>query len=111
MADALILNIKSWRVSDTTGRKHLLEISPQFPSDTEYSYEERIIDEDDTVTVVGGGSFTYIWTDKVINYVIDEGSVMTGQLIMLSNNKANTSYSIVITGVSDTTKVSITLVS
>lgn len=111
MADALILNIKSWRVSDTTGRKHLIELSPQFPSSTDYTYEERIINEDDTFTITGGSTFTYIWADKAITYSIDSGTVFTGQLIMLSNKLENSSYSIDITGISDSTKVSITLVS
>jgi hypothetical protein len=111
MADSVILSIKSWRVSDTTGRKHLLEISPQFPSNTDYFYEEHLIDEDDTFTITGGKLFTYIWADKAIDYQINSGVTMNGQLVMLTNKTTNSTYTIKITGVTDVTKVSVTLVS
>ena len=107
MADSVILDIKSWRVSDTTGRKHLVDISPQFTSESSYSYEETIINEDDEMSVACGKYFTYIWSDKIVNYIIDgSDSVKHGQLIMMTDNVSCMS-TVVITGVTIATKVTV----
>lgn len=104
MSDSVILNIKSWRSSEDYGRKHLAEINPQFVSTSSYSYEEKIINATDTLTVSCGKYFTFIWTDKIVNYSINSGRVMHGQIIMLSDN--TTGSSILITGTLASTKVS-----
>ena len=108
MADSVILSIKSWRSSETTGRKHLVDISPQFTSEESYSYEEKIIDKDDVLEITCGKYFTYMWTDKLVNYSINDGSTMHGQLIMLTDNVLGSTIGI--TGVTAVTKVTVILV-
>jgi hypothetical protein len=111
VADSVILNIKSWRSSEDTGRKHLVDISPQFTSESSYTFEEKIVDAEGTLSVTCGKYFTYIWSDKVIDYSIDSGVTMHGQLIMLTNNVIEDTASVIaITGTIDTTKVSVILV-
>ena len=107
MADSVILNIKSWRSSETTGRKHLVDISPQFTSDSSYVYEEMIIGADDELPITCGKYFTYVWTDKIVNYTIDGSDIIKhGQLIMLTDNVLPEELStILITGVTALTKV------
>lgn len=109
MSDSVILNIKSWRSSEDTGRKHLAEISPQFVSSSSYKYEERMINATDTLTITGGKYFTFIWTDKLVSYSINSGRTMNGQLVMLSDNTLGSS--ILITGTLASTKVNYILVS
>lgn len=113
MADSVILDIKSW-LSTTGGRKHLLDIVPQFTTDTSYSYESTIIGVDDTLSVTCGKIFTYVYADKPITYQIEDGTEMQGQLIMLTNILAedaeDPSITISITGITATTTVMIILV-
>ena len=109
MADSVILDIKSWRSSDTTGRKHLVDISPQFTSESFYLFEEKIIGVDEELSISCGKYFTYIWADKIINYTIDGSDIVKhGQLIMLTDNVIPDDESIIlITGVTALTKVTV----
>jgi len=107
MADSVILDIKSW-LSTTAGRKHLLDIVPQFTTETSYSYESIIIGVDDSLSVTCGLTLTYIYADKPVTYQIEDGTAMEGQLIMLTNNVTGPTISI--TGVTASTTVMIILV-
>ena len=113
MADSVILDIKSW-LSTTAGRKHLLDIVPQFTTETSYSYESTIIGVDDSLSVTCGLTLTYIYADKPITYQIEDGTVMNGQLVMLTNIIAeeaeDPSITISIVGLTASTTVMIILV-
>ena len=112
MADSVILSIKSWRSSEVAGRKHLVDISPQFTSDTSYLYEEVTIGIDDELPITCGKYFTYVWSDKLVNYIIDGSDIIKhGQLIMLTDNVIPEEAStITITGVTALTKVTFMVV-
>lgn len=109
MADSIILTIKSWKVSSETGRRHLLEIGPQFQSEDTYSYEEKYVDSEETFDITCGKNFTYVWADQAVRYSINDGTIMTGQLIILTNDSQGPVLRI--TGILNATKVTITLVS
>jgi hypothetical protein len=109
MAESVILAIKSWKVSSDVGRRYLLEIGPQFQASTNYTFQEIFLDIGETLDLVCGNVFTFIWADSDIQYSIDDGSTMTGQLVMLTNKDSGPT--IKLTGLLNGTKVTITLVS
>ena len=109
MADSVILTIKSWLVSSEVGRRYLLEIGPQFQLDTSYNFQEIFLGTGQIVTLNCGSSFTFIWADQVIQYSIDNGTVMSGQLVMLTNNATGPVIKLI--GILEATKVTAVLVS
>lgn len=109
MSDSVILDIRSWVSSVSAGRKHLLDIAPQFTAETSYKYENKVIGVGGTITVTCGKTFTYIYADKAITYSINSGTALTGQLVMLTTSTLGSS--ILVTGLTASTTVMVITVS